>query len=194
MATLERGFKAWAERTAANIRRDLGLSMTQPLDPRVLAKDLGIRVISPEDIRGLAGDILTQLLEKDPSGWSAATLLFETKTIVIYNPRNSKGRQASDIIHELAHVILGHEPSQIVFSEDGQIATRTFDRKQEDEANWLGWALLLPREALMAARHARLATPQIAERYGVSEKLVGFRLQMTGVEMQMRRRRHAPGA
>ena len=194
MPTLERGFKAWAERTAASIRRDLGLSMTQPLDPTALAKYLGIRLINPEDLVGLDLEVRTQLLETDPSGWSAATLVLGPKTIVIYNPRNSKGRQASDIIHELAHVMLGHEPSQVVFSEDGQMATRTFDQKQEDEANWLGWALLLPRDALIAARRARLATPQIAAQYGVSEKLVGFRLQMTGVDMQMRRRRFAPGA
>jgi Zn-dependent peptidase ImmA (M78 family) len=101
---------------------------------------------------------------------------------------------ASDIIHELAHVMLGHEPSQVVFSEDGQMATRVFDQKQEDEATWLGWALLLPRDALMAARRARLATTQIADQDGVSEKLGGFRLQMTGVDMQMRRRRFARGA
>jgi Zn-dependent peptidase ImmA (M78 family) len=67
---------------------------------------------------------------------------------VIFNPRKSDGRKASDIVHELAHLILGHDPAKVVFSEDGQIATRTFDQKQEDEANWLAWALLLPREAL----------------------------------------------
>ena len=37
MTTLERGFKTWAERTAASIRRDLGLAAHQPLDVRALA-------------------------------------------------------------------------------------------------------------------------------------------------------------
>lgn len=194
MPTFERGFKAWAERTASAVRRDLGLSATQPLDPRRLAEYLGIRLLSPDDLPGLPADVRTQLLETDPWGWSAATLVLATTTLVVYNPRKSQGRQASDIIHELAHVMLGHEPAQVVFSEDGQMATRTFDQKQEDEANWLGWALLLPRDALMAARRARMATAQIAEAYGVTERLVGFRLQMTGVEAQMRRRRLPPGA
>jgi Zn-dependent peptidase ImmA (M78 family) len=108
--------------------------------------------------------------------------------IVIYNPKRSTGRQAGDIIHELAHVILGHEPARIVFSEDGQLATRTFDQKQEDEANWLGWALLLPREAPIAARRSRMLDAQIAEAYGVTERLVGCRVQMTGVDAQIRRR------
>ncbi len=187
MATLERGFKSWAERTALAVRRELGLSAKEPLDPRKLAQHLGVRLISPEDLRGLPADISTQLLENDPWGWSAATLELPTATIVIYNPKKSSGRQASDIIHELAHLILGHEPATLVFSNDGLMATRTFNVKQEDEANWFGWALLLPREALMSARRARMATAQIAEMYGVTERLVDYRLQMTGINVQIRR-------
>ena len=56
-------------------------------------------------------------------------------TTVIYNGKNSKGRQSSDIVHELAHVILDHEPCQGILSMDGEIAMRSFDAKQEDEAN-----------------------------------------------------------
>jgi len=83
--------------------------------------------------------------------------------------------------------MLGHDPAQVVFSEDGQLATRTFNQRQEDEANWLGWALLLPRDALFAARRARMADGQIAEAYGVTERLVAYRAQMTGVDVQIRR-------
>lgn len=187
MPTLERGFKAWAERTAEGIRRDLELSATEPLEPRKLAEHLDVRLVSPEQLAGLPTDILRQLLEVDPWGWSATTLVLPNATIVIYNPKKSKGRQASDIIHELAHIILGHEPSTVVFSEDGQLATRTFDQTQEDQANWLGWALLLPREALMSARRARMPAAQVADMYGVTEQLVAFRSRMTGVEAQMRR-------
>lgn len=189
MPTFERGFKAWAERTAIAVRRELGLSARQPLDPHRLAEHLGIRVVNPlTDLPGLEPSILTQLLETDPWGWSAATLQVGDRAIVIFNPRKSKGRQSSDIIHELAHVMLGHEPATLVFSEDGQLATRTFDQKQEDEANWLGWSLLLPREALIAARQQRMLTAQIAETYGVTETLVGYRVKMTGVDAQLRRR------
>lgn len=185
--TLERGFKAWAERTAAAIRSDLTLGPTAPLDPDALAAHLGVELIRPDEIEGLPADILTQLLENDPWGWSAATLELNGKSTIIFNPRKSEGRRASDIVHELAHLILGHEPSTVVFSQDGQLATRTFDQKQEDEANWLAWALLLPREALFAARRSRMMPPQIATTYGVTEVLVDFRLKMTGVDMVFRR-------
>jgi Zn-dependent peptidase ImmA (M78 family) len=73
-----------------------------------------------------------------------------------------------------------------VFSEDGQLATRTFDQKQEDEANCLGWALLLPRDALFAAKRSRMITAQIAATYGVTETLVDFRMKMTGVNTRLR--------
>jgi hypothetical protein len=189
MATLERGFKAWAERTAASLRKELRLTPTAPLDCQKLAKHLGVILLSPDDIPNLPQDIRLQLLENDPWGWSAATLEVGSLVIVIFNPRKNRGRMASDIVHELAHLILGHEPAKVVFSHDGELATRTFDPKQEDEANWLAWALLLPRDALIAARRARMLTAQIASEYGVTETLVNFRLQMTGVNAQMRRTR-----
>jgi hypothetical protein len=187
MATLERGFKAWAERTAIAIRLDLGLAPTAALNPAALAAHLGVQLLRPDEIEGLPSDICVQLLENDPWGWSAATLELQGKTTVIFNPRKTPGRQASDIVHELAHLILGHEPARVVFSEDGQMATRTFDPKQEDEANWLAWALLLPRDALFAAKKSRMAAAQIANTYGVTETLVDFRLKMTGINAQLQR-------
>ena len=191
MPTLERGFKAWAERTAAAVRREHGLSPTEPLDPLHLAARLGVRIVNPRDYPELPSDIRSQLLERDPTGWSAATLFVSDTAIVVYNPEHSRGRQRSDLIHELAHIMLEHDPATVVFSEDGRMATRTFNQKQEDEANWLGWTLLLPRNALVAARQKRMAKAQIARTYGVSEKLVGYRLQVTGVDIQMRRGRTA---
>lgn len=189
--TLERGFKAWAERTASAVRKQFGLPPTGPLDPRRLAEKLGVRIVSPLDYPDLESDVRAQLLQRDPGGWSAATLVVGETAIVVFNPTNTPGRQASDIIHELAHVMLGHDPATVVFSEDGQMATRTFDQRQEDEANWLGWTLLLPRDALLAARRKRMAKAEIAQAYGVSETLVRYRLRVTGVEFQMARARIA---
>ena len=87
--------------------------------------------------------------------------------------------------------MLKHEPAKVIFSQDEQMATRTFDKRQEDEANWLGWTLLLPRDALVAARRRRMARAQIAREYGVSANLVQYRLQVTGVDVQMKRLRKA---
>lgn len=187
MTTLDRGFKSWAERTCLALRREMGLEPHEPLDPLHLATCLEIAVWTPRQVPNLPAEVINQLLHGDPWGWSAVSLVLPNGGgLVIYNPRNSKRRQASDIVHELAHFILDHKPGTIILSADGSIAIRTFDQKQEEEANWLAWCLLLPREALLKAKGERLTAPQIADRYGVSEKLVTYRLNMSGVEAQIR--------
>jgi len=186
MATLERGFKSWAERTALSLRRELGLAGDSPLDPKRLAEYLEVQVWTPDDVPDLPIQLRNQLLLVDPGGWSAVSQFDEGHGVIIYNPRHSKGRQASDIMHELAHFILDHEQGTMIMSHDGSTVMRSYDRKQEDEANWLAWCLLLPRDALVRARRAGMTEAQIAERYAVSEQLVSFRLQMSGVDAQLR--------
>ena len=188
MTTLERGFKAWCERSALAIRTELSIEAHGPLTARQLANHLGVGLLTPRDIPGLPGDVLEQLTQRDPQGWSAVSFAIGGMNTVIFNGSNSSGRQSSDIMHELSHVILNHEPSQVILSVDGQLAMRTFDPKQEDEANWLGWTLLLPRPALMHCANLRLSAVQIATEYEVSEQLAKFRSGITGVHRQSRRR------
>jgi len=142
----------------------------------------------PEDVPQVPKDVLDQLLRRDPSGWSAVSVLLQGYAIVIYNPKHSPGRQASDIMHELAHFILDHKPATLIVSQDGDMVMRSYDPKQEEEANCLAWGLLLPREALLDARRIKLSVRQIAEHHGVSEPLVTFRLNTTGVTRQFTRR------
>ena len=193
MPSFDRGFKSSAEHMSLTLRRELGLAEADRLDPVGLARHLDVDLWTPYDVPDLPKDVLNQLLKEDPWGWSAASVVSDGRGLVIYNPRKSKARQASDITHELAHFILDHEPSTIILSQDVGIAMRTFDRKQEDEANWLAWCLLLPREALVWAKRAQLSTAGIATRFGVAKALVTFRLNVSGVETQFgtRSRRRA---
>lgn len=185
--TFDRGFKAWCERTAVGIRRSLDLEPWDPLDAATLAEHLGIELLTPRDVAGLTAEELDQLLKHDRWGWSAVTVATDSQPIVIYNPLKSAGRRASDIMHELAHVILSHQPGTIILSQDGDMGMRSFDKKQEDEANWLAWCLLLPREALVQALRRRLNKEQIAAAYGVTTVLVQFRIGKTGVQAQFKR-------
>jgi len=189
MTTFDRGFKSRAELTSLTVRRELDLAPADPLDPKKLANFLDVKLWTPDDVPGLPKDVRDQLLNKDPGGWSAVSMLIDGHGLVIYNPKTSLGRRASDIAHELGHFILDHEPCRIILSPDGSTAMRSFDQKQEDEANWLAWCLLLPREALISAKRARLSADEIASRYGVSKKLVTFRLGVSGVDLQFKRRR-----
>ncbi len=189
MTTLERGFKSWAERTSLAFRKELGVPIDAPLKPQQVAEYLGVELWTPSQVPAITREITDQLLKIDPWGWSAAGMQLNDRGIVVYNPRHSRGRQVSDITHELAHFILDHQPAKIILSADlDGMSMRSFNQKQEDEANCLAWTLLLPREGLMRAKRRRLTADQIAEQYGVTKSLAVYRLNSTGVEKQLRAR------
>jgi hypothetical protein len=189
MPTFDRGFKTWAERMSISIRHELGLYPTDPLPPQSLADHLGVILWTPKNVPGLPEEIMNRLLRTDPRGWSAVSIQVEKTRLIIFNPTTSKGRQTNDITHELAHILLEHPPTTVILSADFNIAMRTFDQKQEDEANWLAGCLLLPREALVFARQRKWTNEMIAEKYNVSRTLATYRTNMTGVNLQFSRGR-----
>jgi hypothetical protein len=191
MSILERGFKTWSERVSAGIRRELGLVATAPLPPVTLAEYLGVTLWTPTDVPGLQPKVAQQLLEIDPGGWSATAQEVDGQAIVVYNPRHSMGRQAADITHELAHLLLGHEPAQLIVSPDGAMAMRSYNRTQEDEASWLAACLLLPRVALVSRVKAGKTAHDIAGEFGVSEALATYRIRTCGVDAQVRAMKRA---
>jgi Zn-dependent peptidase ImmA (M78 family) len=189
MKALERGFKAWAERTSLSLRKELGVGVEQPLPLKDLADYFGVRLWTPNDVPGVTDEVLTQLLEVAADDWSGIGLQVNGQGIVIYNPRHSAGRQASDITHELSHFILEHQPTRVFLSSDEELEQfwmRSYDEKQEDEANCLAWSLLLPRDGLIRCLFKRMNQSQIAEHFGVSNQLAAFRINSTGVKKQMR--------
>jgi Zn-dependent peptidase ImmA (M78 family) len=88
--------------------------------------------------------------------WSAVSIYQGESCLVIYNPTHSVGWQASDVMHELAHLLLDHKPSTVVLSQDGVFAIRSYNQKQEEEVDWLACCLLLPRTALVYCARLRL--------------------------------------
>jgi len=156
-----------------------------------LASFFGAKLLTPEEVPGMTEPHLNQLMNVDPTGWSAVTVCVGQQSVIIHNPKHSKGRQASNIAHEIAHLILEHEPARIVMSQDGALVMRSFEEKQEEEANWLAWCLLLPRQAIVAALKKRTSIEQIAVQFGVSETLVKFRIQKTGALVHIKRLRSA---
>jgi len=119
---LERGFKSWAERTSINLRTDLGLRPFEPLLPAQLASYLEVHLCTPLDIPGIPQNVLDQLPKHDPSGWSGVSIQRFGRALVIYNPEHSSGRQSNDIMHELAHLILDHKPTDHRNPFSGRVA------------------------------------------------------------------------
>ncbi len=184
-----RGFKTWCENVAIRQRRELRLSPVDPLDPWGLARHLRVTVWRAEEVPGLDPRSLRVLTREDPDSWSAVTLRVGDRHVIILNSAHSGGRPASNLTHELAHVLLDHAPARVDVSEDGLLMLNTYGREQEEEANWLSGCLLLPREALMLIRRQGLDPQIAAKRYGVSLDMLQYRLNVTGIDTQLARAR-----
>lgn len=183
----ERGFKAWCERYSLEAREAIDLEAHSPLDTVKFARHLGIRVWTPQDVPGLSQESLAVLLRNDgktASCWSAVTLVVQDKVVVILNTSHSPARQASDLAHELSHRIRGHEAREVNVTEDGLMLLKDYDKQQEEEADWLSGCLLLPREALVSIKRRQLSEIDAANEYGISQKMLRYRMGMSGVSKQ----------
>lgn len=187
MTTFRRGFKSWCESTAIQFRTVLALPPTSPLPTRKLAEHLGLRVLDVDQVPGLPHASLVQLTRRDPHDWSAVMVTHRGVAVVVMNPTHSTGRQSSSLAHECSHVVLKHKPPQALQSQEG-IMISGYNRQQEDEADWLAGALLLPRVALVKISYDGIDYARHAQEYGVSEDMLRMRLDRTGVSLQMRRR------
>jgi hypothetical protein len=191
MGEFRRGFKTWCENMAFGFRRDLKLDRLGPLPPRRLAEHLGIRVWTPDEIPGLERKHRDQLLVRDSSSWSAVTLSMPDGRLIVINSAHAATRQASDLMHEIAHIVLEHEPAQMMLSPNGHMFMDSYSGQQEEEADWLGAALLVPRDAALAFLARNSNTRSAAAHFGVSEDLLVWRIQKTGVTRQLKYRRRA---
>lgn len=191
---LERGFKTRCENMARGLRKELGLSHVDPLPPRELAGYLDVPIFALADIPGLDPADIHQLLVVDPGSWSAITVSAGGREAIITNTAHRGGRPSTDLMHELAHILLGHEPSTMFFVGEKDIALRGYNKDAEDEANWMAGTLLLPRDALVYIRTLGMAEAQVCKSYNVSSDLLGYRTDITGVNRQFGRQRRRNSA
>jgi Zn-dependent peptidase ImmA (M78 family) len=181
--TLRRGFKAEAERDAARIRNELGLAPHDRLDPRDIAKHLDIAVVDASELVDI--EELEELERLQAFAFSAATFEIEDRSIVVVSPLRTPGRQNSDIAHELAHVMLKHQLSEI--REIDGMPFRTCKPDEEEEATAFGGTLLLPRPLLLSAARRQATVDEISQQYEVSIEMARFRYNSTGVAKQIGR-------
>ena len=179
---LGRGFKAEAERIIEDIRNDLGLAEDEQIDPLRLAEHLGIEVRSADELVDMRA--LRELESLHPGAFSACTFRpAPGRTVIVYSPLSSISRRNSDLSHELAHIILRHELTRL--ERLGELSYFVCDASQEEEAAWLSGCLLLPRKLLLSDLRRGLTAAQIARRRRVSESMVTYRINVTGVTRQL---------
>jgi Zn-dependent peptidase ImmA (M78 family) len=191
MVEFRRGFKSWCEKVSLGFRRDLSVSPSDALCPRSLANHLSVEIWTPHEVAnagGLDPKFLNYLLKKDQESWSAVTLVVPQVKIIIPNTAHSPARQNSDLMHELAHHVLDHRPAIVNTTAQGLMFLDDYDKLQEDEADWLGGALLIPRAALLEKSSELKQQARIADHFGTSQEMVRWRIQTTGVGVQLSRR------
>lgn len=186
---MQRGFKTRAENKALDIRRELNLAPIDPLPARAMLSYLDVIVTTPSQVPGMTQTMLTQLLKKDRSSWSALTFTIDGSIFLIHNDSHSQTRTESNLMHEVAHLLCKHSPSQLINHASFPFLVRTFDGEQEEEAAWLGACLQIPRKALLHCISRELTNDEIAMKYGASKALVRFRKNVTGVDLQIKRAR-----
>lgn len=186
---MKRGFKAGAERIADETRSELCLDETERFDPLSLARHLAIPVLTLANLAVLApGNSFEHYFSvMDLDSFSAVTVFRGTRRLIVHNENHHPNRQASDLSHELSHTLLEHLPTPVA-GKDGR---RYWNPEVEEEAAWLGAALLLPRNGILRMVKAGCSVIDIAASYAVSESLCMWRIRQSGVHQQAERWRRA---
>ena len=182
----KRGFKKWSDEKSIELRLKLGLFASSPLCAFELCKHLCIPVFVPNEIKGMSQEQLDILLGSGSSNWSAASIpIGKGKYIIVHNPNHSETRQQSNLMHELAHIICKHEVPAAKKDLGLTGFLRNHDDEQENEAEWFGSCLQLPRPALLFALKNGMTKTQISEKYNASVEMVTYRINVTGVKRQL---------
>lgn len=185
-AKYKRGFKKWTDEKVIELRKQLGLYASSPLCAFKLCEFLKIPIFEPSAIQGLSEELLNELLVDGSTHWSAATIpLNEGKYIIIHNPTHSPARQQSNLMHEIAHILCGHQIPEQTKNTGLSGFLRNYNAEHEDEAEWLGSSLQLPRPALLYSLNRRMTVNDIAEHYNCSLEMVQYRINITGVKRQL---------
>lgn len=168
---MRRGFKAEANRIALRIRDQLDLRPIDPLNPFDVCDHFEIEVRPLSHLGREANHFLNQ----GKSKFSAVTVPCGMKRAIVHNDMHVTPRQHSNLMHELAHGFLGHQPCQ-AFDCDGE---REYDSGIEEEANFLAGFLLIPNEAAWHIVKTGLVSSATSI-YEVSRPMLDWRLQVSG--------------
>jgi Zn-dependent peptidase ImmA (M78 family) len=170
------------ERIALKIREFAGVPLDQPLNPWKLAPYVKLRVTRLRDIQGLSEETRRTLFGESGKSWSggATRPLPDGSRLVFLNPNHTRERQAATLMEEVCHVILGHSPTRLTFTEETgeSINFRNFDENQEEVAFAVGAAVLIPYFSLRHGVITGLRSDQIARRFLVSRDLVEYRIKV----------------
>ena len=179
-------------RSFAGLRRE-----DEPLDPFALAPYAGLLVIDFNQIEGLSEQARSHLLGEGAKDWSGGTLtrlLPNGRQLVILNPKHGHQRHHATLMEEVCHVFLGHKANKLEITktnDQGQIVARDYDDSDEEEAYSVGAAALVPYAGLHRFVMVGKTTFQIAQHFGVSRQLIIYRIQISMLWAEYKKRHPA---
>lgn len=174
MPEFPRGFKTYCERLVDQLRDELSVCESDPIDMHVLAQHLEIPLRPLGDYVEAAG-----IPANDPHiaeaylKVSAVTYFEGRRRLVVYNETHSPRRHRSNLAHEFAHALLHHPPEDEDQSDAGH-------RLREAEAAWLGGVLMLTNGQALSIARSSVAVEEATARFQLSRDMLVFRLRATG--------------
>lgn len=190
MATkFQRGFKTRAMKLALSVRKEMSIGDNVALDPRKLAEHVDVPVLELPDLlaAGMSQTTLRHLTGNGKEEFSAALFERGGQRLIVANPSHSTGRQASNIVHEVSHILLKHiAPAALLVG-----GCRQWDAVMEGEADWLAGELLVPRNAALEIARSGEDVETAARRLGVSRAMMNWRLNHSGARKQAAREKAA---
>ncbi len=170
---LRRGFKSEANWYAREMRRELGIIPHGKLCPWRLASHLDCELVKLTELYPSEPSAVAHFMNGASNDFSAAAL---EDGIILHNDVHLPKRQASDLAHELAHKLLIHPLSPLADAN----GRRIYEPVHEEEANWLGPALLVSDEAALHIVKEKMSISQASDFYGATEDVVRMRLNVSG--------------
>lgn len=174
---LSPAFRQRCESIATEQRSLLGLRAFDPLSAATLAAHLSAVLFTPQQLPSLTSEQVSLLLASN--SWSTAVVRQDPLWIV-YHPQHAPARRESDVMHELAHVLLKH----LLVGFDPTTGLPNRRQQDEDEATYLGGCLQIPRRGLLWAVERTMTLTEICAHFGASEKMIRFRGNVAGVSIR----------
>ena len=174
---LRHGFKTEANWYAREMRRELNIPAHDALCPWKLAKHLDFPVLPLTFYEAVEPKAVAYFRSRLGQREFFFFFIFQGNArLIVHNDAHDPDRQASNIAHELAHGLLLHPPKPPI-DEHG---SRHYNPVLEEEANWLGPALLVSDEAAVRVVRLGLTVPAAAALYKVSGPVMQMRINVSG--------------
>ena len=186
------------ELRALGLRDFAGVHSEQALDPFALARFARLLVVDFDRIQGLSPESRAHLLGDAADEWSGGACskpLPNGWRLVILNPAHGAARNRATLMEEVAHVFLGHQPNRLAAlarndapGESRKIVAREYNHADEEAAYAIGAAALVPYATLRRMVVEGRSGNEIARRFGVSRQLAEYRIKVTHLWSEYKRR------